>query len=152
MIAHFLSIFLINYYISHMKNLTNLKLDQLLQKFPGIKVEQEIKDTPRRVPNYHFCMSRPKVRNTPQLIGLSRNAAQLIGLSYEDVVADADSAFYLSGATLMEGSQVRLFSLSHSHKTIADISSANGQDSSATVEPTRSVSQREANPAQLSCN
>jgi hypothetical protein len=89
-----------------MKNLTNLKLDQLLQKLPGIKVEQEIKDTPRRVQNYHFCMSRPKVRNTPQLIGLSRNAAQLIGLSYEDVVADADSALYLSGATLMEGSQV----------------------------------------------
>jgi hypothetical protein len=84
-----------------MKNLSTLKLEQLFLLFPGIKVEQEVKDSPRAVSNYHFCSSRPKTRYHPQLVGLSRSSLQLLDLSYEEVAGHADSALYLSGSTLI---------------------------------------------------
>jgi hypothetical protein len=89
-----------------MKNLATIRLEPLLQLFPGMRVEQEINDTPRSVSSHHFCRSRPRVRNQPQLVGLSRSACSLLGLSFEEVAADADSALYLSGSTLIEDSQV----------------------------------------------
>lgn len=84
-----------------MKNLSNIKLHSLQGLAEGIKVDQDIKDTPRKVTHYHFCRSTPKVRNHPQLFGLSRSALNLIGLTYDDVKNDPNTPLFLSGSKLI---------------------------------------------------
>jgi hypothetical protein len=63
-----------------MKNFSTLKLEHLQLLIEALKVEQDIQDKPRKVTNYHFCRSQPKVRHSPQLFGLSKNALDLIAL------------------------------------------------------------------------
>ena len=66
-----------------MKSFSILKLENPLKTIQGIKIQQEIKDVPRKVTDYHFCRSEIKKRNHPQLYGLSRKALELIGINYE---------------------------------------------------------------------
>jgi hypothetical protein len=54
------------------KSLSNLKIQNLIPDFKSIKIETTVKDEPRRVTNFHFCQSRPKIRKDVKLVGLSR--------------------------------------------------------------------------------
>lgn len=87
------------------KSFSSSILDNALIKFQGILVEKDIDDHPRRVTNYHFCRSQPKIRNHPHLAGLSRDCITLLGLDYDEVLKDKKSAQYLSGSKLIEGSE-----------------------------------------------
>lgn len=88
-----------------MKSLATLKLDNLQLLIEGIRMQEDVMDEPRRVNKYHFCRSQPKVRHAPQLYGLSKAALSAIGVEYDEVRKDIDSALYLSGSKLMSGSQ-----------------------------------------------
>lgn len=54
------------------KSLSNIKVQNLIPEFKGMKIEDLVNDQPRRVTKYHFCRSRPKTRNHLKLVGLSR--------------------------------------------------------------------------------
>lgn len=45
------------------KSFSSIVLDNAISKFPGIKVQEQINDQPRRVTEFHYCKSRPKTRN-----------------------------------------------------------------------------------------
>ena len=87
-----------------MKNLSVLKLENSLKALQNIRIQEEINDTPRKVTQFHFCRSQPKIRNSPKLYGLSKKAVGLINLESEEVKKDPDSAQYLSGSKLIQGS------------------------------------------------
>lgn len=57
-----------------MKKLSMARLDNPLKTFPGIRIQTDINDRPRKVTEYHFCRSQPKARNQPKLYGLSKKA------------------------------------------------------------------------------
>lgn len=65
------------------KSISNLKVQNLILDFKSIKVETTIKDQPRRVTKFHFCLSRPKMRKNAKLVGLSRSIVEEMGLDYE---------------------------------------------------------------------
>jgi hypothetical protein len=91
------------------KSLSNVKVQNLIPDFKGIKVETIIKDEPRRVTKYHFCHSRPKVRKDVKLMGLSRSIIEEMGLNYEGVKNDPHTAEYLSGNNFLPNSMVFIF-------------------------------------------
>ena len=88
-----------------MRSLSSLKLDSLQLLVEGVRVQEEVMDEPRKVSKYHFCRSQPKVRQAPQIYGLSKGALSALGLDHEEVRKDGDSALYLSGSKLMAGSK-----------------------------------------------
>ena len=53
------------------KSFSSIVLDNTISKFPGIKVQEQINDQPRRVTEFHYCNSKPKTRNKPYIAGLS---------------------------------------------------------------------------------
>ena len=55
------------------KSLSNIKVQNLIPEFKSIKVENIIKDEPRRVTKFHYCQSRPKIRKNVKLFGLSKS-------------------------------------------------------------------------------
>ena len=55
------------------KSLSNIKVQNLIPDFKSIKVENIIKDEPRRVTKFHYCQSRPKIRKDVRLFGLSKS-------------------------------------------------------------------------------
>jgi hypothetical protein len=67
------------------KNLTAFKIDNLLfeSKF---KIQEDINDTPRKVPDFHFCRSQPKARKLPHVAGLSKSALKLLDLDYDSAL------------------------------------------------------------------
>jgi hypothetical protein len=67
------------------KTFSSIKLENLLFNFKGLNIEHEINDIPRRVTDYHFCKSQPKIRNNPQLSGISKKAIEMLGLNYADI-------------------------------------------------------------------
>jgi uncharacterized protein YdiU (UPF0061 family) len=86
------------------KSFSTKPLDNLICSFKGILVEKEILDKPRRVTDFHYCMSQPKKRNTPQLAGLSKRTLEMLGYDEEEVLGDSNTAQYLSGSKIMNGS------------------------------------------------
>lgn len=90
-----------------MKTFSLLRLQNSIKLLEGIRIQEEVNDTPRKVPDYQFCRSIPRVRNNPQLFGLSRRAVQLIGIDYNEAKQDPNTAQYLSGSKLMQGSEVK---------------------------------------------
>lgn len=66
-----------------MKNFSIVRLDNPLKTFPGIRIQPDINDHPRKVTEFHFCRSQPKVRNQPKLYGLSKQALEMLGVNYE---------------------------------------------------------------------
>ena len=112
-----------------MKTFSTLKLENSLKKIPTIKIQEDINDVPRKVTNFHFCRSQPKVRNNPQLYGLSKKAVELIGINYEEEKKNKVSAQFLSGSKLMDGSEVYVCIFRFLPITIADINLEIGLDS-----------------------
>jgi hypothetical protein len=95
--------------IRQMKNFSLLKLEnsiKLLLEGEGVSIQKEINDVPRKVSEHQFCRSQPRVRKNPQLFGLSKKALELIGVDYEEAKKDPETAQYLSGSKLMQGSEV----------------------------------------------
>jgi hypothetical protein len=110
------------------KSLSNVKVQNLITSFDGIRIETVIKDEPRKVTKYHFCHSRPKVRKDVKLMGISKSIIEEMGLDYEGVRNDPETAEYLAGNKLLPNSTVsHLFYQSQSLTTIAAFSSASGQ-------------------------
>lgn len=110
-----------------MKNFSVVRLENPLKSFPGIRIQPDIKDQPRKVTEFHFCRSHPKKRNHPQLYALSRKALERLGINYEEAKQDSDTAQYLSGSKLIQESEVTNSLCSLSPITTAVISSATGQ-------------------------
>ena len=79
-----------------------------MKSLPGVKIQEEVQDVPRKVTDFHFCRSQPKPRNHPQLFGLSKAAVDMIGVDYDEARKDPDTALFLSGSKLMLGSEVLL--------------------------------------------
>ncbi len=53
------------------KSFSSTVLDNAIAKFPGIKIQEQINDHPRKVTEFHYCRSKPKTRNKPHIAGLS---------------------------------------------------------------------------------
>lgn len=62
------------------KTFTTISLENLIGTYKGLKIEQQILDKPRKVTDYHYCMSQPKKRNQPHLAGLSKRVLNILGL------------------------------------------------------------------------
>lgn len=67
------------------KNFSIKGIDNLIVKYPDIKVEEKIEDKPRKVQNFHYCKSVPKIRKYPEIAALSKNTLELIGYDHQDV-------------------------------------------------------------------
>jgi hypothetical protein len=89
-----------------MKSISALHLENSIKSLQNIKIQDKIQDTPRTVTEFQFCRSQPKVRNNPQLYGLSRRALELIGVDYEATTKDPAAGEFLSGSKLLAGSEV----------------------------------------------
>jgi uncharacterized protein YdiU (UPF0061 family) len=88
------------------KSLSNVKVQNFIPDFKGIKVESAIKDQPRRVTQYHYCHSRPKVRKDVKIMGISKSIIEEMGLDYEEVKNDPETAEYMAGNKLLPNSMV----------------------------------------------
>ena len=67
------------------KNFSLKGIDNLIVKCSDIKVEEKVEDKPRKVQNYHYCKSIPKVRKNPQIAAISKRTLELLGYDYDDV-------------------------------------------------------------------
>lgn len=86
------------------KSFSTRAIQNLLLNFDGIKCEKQILDKPRKVTEYHYCQSIPRVRKNPHIAGLSKRLIDSLGYDEQDIISDPNSAQYFSGSKPIPGS------------------------------------------------